>query len=69
MQPFLQLERENHIIIARMNRPESRNALTSPEYIQEFVDLCAEIRRDRSIKVLVSVSYTHLRAHETRRCV
>jgi|TARA_R110001583_G_scaffold187287_1_gene348449 enoyl-CoA hydratase/carnithine racemase len=53
MQPFLQLERENHIIIARMNRPESRNALTSPEYIQEFVDLCAEIRRDRSIKVLV----------------
>ncbi len=53
MQAFLEQEREGHILVARMNRPESRNALTKPEYMQEFVDLCADIRRDRSIKVLV----------------
>lgn len=53
MEPFLVIEREAHIVIARMNRPESRNALTAPEYMQEFVDLCAAIRRDQSINVLV----------------
>ncbi len=53
MEPFLVVEREEHILIARMNRPDSRNALTAPEYMQEFVDLCAAIRRDKTVNVLV----------------
>lgn len=53
MEPFLVVERDGPILIARMNRPESRNALTTPEYIQEFVDLSEKIRCDTSIKVLL----------------
>ncbi|HIM58025.1 MAG TPA: crotonase/enoyl-CoA hydratase family protein [Gammaproteobacteria bacterium] len=53
MKPFLHIEREGAVITARMDRPESRNALTKPEYFQEFVDLCQQIRIDTSIKVLI----------------
>ncbi|RON24986.1 enoyl-CoA hydratase [Pseudomonas brassicacearum] len=53
MSPFLQIEREGGIVTVRMNHPETRNALTTPEQIQEFVDLCAELRRDTSVRVMV----------------
>ncbi|MNQ58156.1 1,2-epoxyphenylacetyl-CoA isomerase [compost metagenome] len=53
MSPFLQIEREGGIVTVRMNHPDTRNALTTPEQIQEFVDLCAELRRDRTVRVLV----------------
>lgn len=39
--------------IATMNRPEERNALTEEHQMLEFVELCARIRRDRSVKALV----------------
>lgn len=51
--PFLIVERRGPVVIARMNRPETRNALTDPAHMQEFVDLCAGLRRDREAKVLV----------------
>ncbi|MDY0014529.1 MAG: crotonase/enoyl-CoA hydratase family protein [Rhodocyclaceae bacterium] len=53
MNPFLQVEREDAILTVRMNRPEARNALTEPEFFQEFVDLCGAVRRDRSVKVMI----------------
>ena len=53
MSPFLQIEREGGIVTVRMNHPETRNALTTHEQIQEFVDLCAELRRDLSVRVMV----------------
>ncbi len=53
MNPFLIIEREGAIITARMNRPETRNALTEPSQMQEIIDLCSHIRRDRTVKVLV----------------
>lgn len=53
MSQFLQIEREGGIVTVRMNHPETRNALTTPEQIQEFVDLCADIRRDKSVRVMV----------------
>ena len=53
MNPFLIIEREGAIVTARMNRPETRNALSEPSQMQEIVDLCLSIRRDRSVKVLV----------------
>jgi enoyl-CoA hydratase/carnithine racemase len=53
MSPFLQIEREGGIVTVRMNHPETRNALTTPEQIQEFVDLCADLRRDKSVRVMV----------------
>ena len=51
--PFLLVERKAAVVIVRMNRPETRNALTEPQQMQEFVDLCAELRRDREAKVVV----------------
>lgn len=53
MNPFLQVEREDSILMVRMNRPEARNALTEPEFFQEFVDLCGAVRRDHSVKVMI----------------
>ncbi|MGG3793851.1 crotonase/enoyl-CoA hydratase family protein [Pseudomonas paraversuta] len=53
MSPFLQIEREGGIVTVRMNHPDTRNALTTREQIQEFVDLCAVLRRDMSVRVMV----------------
>ena len=50
MSTFLQIERDGGIVTVRMNHPETRNALTSPEQIQEFVDLCAQLRSDRTAR-------------------
>ena len=36
-----------------MDSPETRNALSEPAQMQEFVDLCAAVKADRSVKVVV----------------
>ena len=46
MSAFLQRERYGAVLMVRMNSPETRNALTTPEQFQELVDLCAELRQD-----------------------
>ena len=51
--PFLIIERDGGVITARMNRPDTRNALTEPAQMQELVDLCHQVRRDSSVKALV----------------
>lgn len=51
--PFLVTERDGAILTVRMDRPESRNALTEPAQMKEFVDLCAAVRLDRSVKVII----------------
>lgn len=53
MKPFLICERDGGVLTVRMDRAESRNALTEPGQMQEFVELCAQIRRDRSVKILL----------------
>ena len=53
MKPFLIKQRERAILTVRMDSPETRNALTDPSQMQEFVDLCAMVRADRSIKVVI----------------
>lgn len=53
MTPFLKLERDDAILTVRMDSPDTRNALSTPSQMQEFVDLCAAVRLDRSIKVVV----------------
>ena len=51
--PFLIVERDGGVLTARMNRPDTRNALTEPAQMDELVDLCRHVRRDSSVKVLV----------------
>jgi enoyl-CoA hydratase/carnithine racemase len=50
---FLNIEREGGIVIATLNQPETRNALTGNTAVAEFVQLCADIRQDPGVKVLV----------------
>ena len=50
---FLQIEREGDIVVATMNQPETRNALTGNTAIEEIVQLCADIRQDAGVKVLI----------------
>ncbi|MGS1009051.1 crotonase/enoyl-CoA hydratase family protein [Achromobacter anxifer] len=50
---FLQIEREDGIVVATMNQPETRNALTGNTAIEEIVQLCADIRQDAGAKVLI----------------
>jgi enoyl-CoA hydratase/carnithine racemase len=53
MNPFLLVERDGAILTVRMNRPETRNALSEPGQMKEIVDLCAQLRLDRSVKVVI----------------
>lgn len=50
---FLTIERDGAIVTATMNQPETRNALTGNTAVEEFVQLCADLRRDASVKVLI----------------
>lgn len=50
---FLTLEQRGGVLIATMNQPETRNALTGNTAVQEFVQLCEKVRKDTSIKVLI----------------
>lgn len=50
---FLQIERDGGIVVATMNQPETRNALTGNTAIEEIVQLCADIRQDADVKVLI----------------
>src|SRR6202000_1530156 len=53
MGKFLSMEREGDVVTVRMNRPETRNALTDPGQMEEFADLCSDLRRDASVKVMI----------------
>jgi enoyl-CoA hydratase/carnithine racemase len=53
MSTFLLIEREDDVVTVHMNRPETRNALTDPAQMQEFTDLCSDLRRDFSVKAMI----------------
>lgn len=52
-QAFLKIERDGAVLTARLNHPETRNALTDPSQMEELVDLCRQVRGDRSIRAMV----------------
>ena len=41
---FLTIERDGAILTVTMNQPETRNALTGNTAVEEFVQLCADVR-------------------------
>ena len=53
MTPFLSYEQNGPIVTLTMNAPETRNALTGNNAPQEFVDACARITEDLSVRVVV----------------
>lgn len=52
-EPFVLVERHASVVLARLNHPATRNALSEPEQMRELVDLCGALKHDASAKVLV----------------
>ena len=50
---FLNIARDGAIWTLTMNQPETRNALTGNTAVEEFVQVCDEIRRDASVKAAI----------------
>jgi enoyl-CoA hydratase/carnithine racemase len=53
MTNFLKTERNGAIVTLTMNQPETRNALTGNTAVQEFVDACAAISLDATVRVVI----------------
>ncbi|MDR0225859.1 MAG: crotonase/enoyl-CoA hydratase family protein [Burkholderiaceae bacterium] len=51
--PFLHQERDGAILTLTMNQPETRNALTGNTAVEEFVQVCDQVRRDASVKAVI----------------
>jgi enoyl-CoA hydratase/carnithine racemase len=50
---FLKTARDGAVLTLTMSQPETRNALTGNTAVDEFVQACDEIRRDRSVRVVI----------------
>lgn len=50
---FLKTSRDGAVLTLTMSQPETRNALTGNTAVEEFVQACAEIGRDRSVRAVI----------------
>jgi enoyl-CoA hydratase/carnithine racemase len=50
---FLNTRRDGAILTLTMNQPETRNALTGNTAVEEFVQACAAVQRDTSVKAVI----------------
>lgn len=53
MTSFLKSERDGAVLTLTMSQPETRNALTGNTAVEEFVQACAAIRLDTSIRCVI----------------
>jgi len=53
MDSFLKSERDGAILVLTMSQPQTRNALTGNSAVEEIVQACAQVTRDRGIRVVV----------------
>lgn len=53
MSTFLTTERDGAIVTLTMNQPATRNALTGNTAVDEFVQACADITRDTSVRAVI----------------
>ena len=53
MSSFLKITREGSIAILTMSQPETRNALTGNTAVEEFVQACANIGKDTSVRAVI----------------
>lgn len=51
--PFLLIERDGPVVIATLNRPETRNAISETAYSEEIAAFCAATTRDMSVRAVV----------------
>ena len=50
---FLNIQGDGPILTLTMSQPETRNALTGNTAVQEFVQICDDIRKDPSVRVVI----------------
>lgn len=50
---FLKQTRNGAVLTLTMSQPETRNALTGNTAVQEFVEACADISADRTVRVVI----------------
>ncbi|MCC2603121.1 crotonase/enoyl-CoA hydratase family protein [Sphingopyxis yananensis] len=53
MEPFLQVERDGAVVIATLDRPEMRNAITTQEEMDSITKFCRDMAADRSVRAVV----------------
>ncbi len=53
MNSFLKIERRGAVVTLTMNQPEVRNILTGNTAVSEFVDACAAIAADPTVRVVI----------------
>jgi Enoyl-CoA hydratase/carnithine racemase len=53
VEPFLKVERDGAVVTVTLNRPDERNAITEPSQSREFVDFCAEMTEDRTVRAII----------------
>jgi enoyl-CoA hydratase/carnithine racemase len=53
MANFLRFDKQDHVVTLTMDQPETRNALTGNTAAAEFVDACARIRADSSVRAVI----------------
>ena len=50
---FLLVERDGPVVIATLNRPKERNAISKTEHSEEIAAFCADMTRDHSVRAIV----------------
>ncbi|CAE6821906.1 crotonase/enoyl-CoA hydratase family protein [Paraburkholderia domus] len=53
MSDFLKIERDGGIMVATMNRPETRNVISDNDAVDALVNLCATVNADQSVRALI----------------
>ncbi|API59915.1 enoyl-CoA hydratase [Tardibacter chloracetimidivorans] len=53
MQPFLMVERQASVVVARFNRPEQKNVISEDAQSEEIVEFCRTMTRDTSVRAIV----------------
>ncbi|OZI37225.1 enoyl-CoA hydratase [Bordetella genomosp. 10] len=53
MSDFLRIERDGAVVIATMNRPETRNALSDDDVAGAFVGFCEDVNADLSVRAVI----------------
>lgn len=53
VEPFMLIERDGPVVIATLNRPDVRNAISATENSEEIADFCTRMTRDRDVRAIV----------------
>lgn len=53
MEPFLLIDRMGPVVIAKLNRPEERNAISEVSHSEAIVTFCKDMARDHSVRAIV----------------